>query len=48
MKKHWYLITTITCPPCGSTEVIRERQYSPKPEYPETHRFLERYDWCLG
>jgi len=33
-KKYWYFTTTYTCVLCGRERKYRERQYTPKPEYP--------------
>lgn len=47
--KYWYFIDEDYCPVCGSTDVYRERVYTPKPEDWEDRRAMhETYDWCQG
>jgi len=47
VKKHWYKITVIACPVCGSETVYRERVYGRKPKkYWSCHEYLEHWDYC--
>jgi hypothetical protein len=44
-NKYWYKIIIEECPPCGRSEVHRERMYTDKPE-----DYNDRYEyhqyWC--
>jgi len=47
--RYWYFINEDYCPPCGRTDVSRERIYGPRPDrWEDRHQFSEIYDWCLG